>query len=174
MLLIFLYFVAPSSSSAQSELADLSRVPGYEQGLARKLSETLKNFNPKNDNLGNVYVTLGSGVPHRLIATPMDEPGYIVSAIAPDGYLRVQRLPQAPPNAVFDRLQAAQPVRITTRSGKMVPGVFAGLSVHLQPRRLNPPAMARPDEMYVDIGAASAAEVHAAGVNLLDPVALNR
>jgi putative aminopeptidase FrvX len=173
-LLVFAIFITVTSSRAQSNLAEVSRVSGYEQELARTLRETLKRFSPKTDNLGNVYITLGSGAPHRLIVTPMDEPGYIVSDITPDGYLRVQRLPQAPPNAVFDLLYAAQPVRITTRNGKTVAGVFAGLSVHLQPRRLNPPTMAHPDEMYVDIGATSAAEVRAAGVNLLDPVAMNR
>jgi putative aminopeptidase FrvX len=103
----------------------------------------------------------------------MDEPGYIVSAITPDGYLRVQRLPQAPPNAVFDLLHAAQPVRVTTRNRKTVPGVFAGLSVHLQSRRQNTPTMAHPDEMYVDIGATTDAEVRAAGVDLLDPISLD-
>lgn len=173
-LLLFMIFAVVTSSQAQSNLAEISRVPGYEQALARKLRETLETFNPKTDNLGNVYVTLGSGAPYKLIATPMDEPGYLVSAITPDGYLRVQRLPQAPPNAVFDLLHAAQPVRITTRNGKTVAGVFAGLSVHLQQRRQNTPTMAHPDEMYVDIGAASAAEVRAAGVNVLDPIAMNR
>jgi putative aminopeptidase len=173
-LMLFTALIAVTSSGAQSNLADLPRVPGYEQELARALRETLKRFSPKTDNLGNVYITLGSGAPHRLIVTPMDEPGYIVSDITPDGYLRVQRLPQAPPYAIFDLLHAAQPVRITTRNGKAVAGVFAGLSVHLEPRRLNPPTMAHPDQMYVDIGATSAAEVRAVGVNLLDPIAMNR
>ncbi len=34
--------------------------------------------------------------------------------------------------------------------------------------------MNHPDEIYIDIGATSAAEVRAAGVDLLDPIALNR
>ena len=55
-----------------------------------------------------------------------------------------------------------------------VPGVFAGLSIHLQPARVNPPKMNHPDEMYVDLGATGAADVHAAGVDLLDPIALQR
>src|SRR5580698_4196766 len=138
------------------------------------IREQLKELSPKTDNLGNVYVTVGSGAPHRLIVTPMDEPGYVVSGITSDGYLRVQRLPQAAPNAVFDLLHAAQPVWIISRSGKKVSGVFAGLSVHLQPARQNPPKMAHPDEMYIDIGATNAEDVRAAGVDLLDPVALNR
>lgn len=153
------------------KLADIPAVTGHEEQLGKSLFEALKEFGPKADNLGNVYVTVGNGTPHRLIATAMDEPGYVVSEITSDGYLRVQRLPQAPPNAVFDALNFAQPVAVTTRTGKQVPGVFAGLSVHLQPGRLNPPKMNHVEELYVDIGAKNADEVRAAGVEVLDAIA---
>jgi putative aminopeptidase FrvX len=147
-------------------------VSGYEQKLAGTIREELKALSPHTDNAGNIYVTLGSGSPSRLIVTPMDEPGYIVSEITSDGFLRVQRLPQTAPNAVFDLLHAAQPVWVLTRDGKRVNGVFAGLSVHLQPQRQNAPKMAHPDEMFVDIGATSPEQVRSAGVDLLDPVGL--
>jgi len=52
---------------------------------------------------------------------------------------------------VFDALNFAQPVWVLTRSGKKVNGVFAGLSVHMQPGRVNGPKMNHPDEMYVDL-----------------------
>ena len=149
-------------------------VSGFEQQLVEEIRSQLGGMPAKTDNMGNLLVTIGSGSPHRLIVTPIDEPGYVVSAITPDGYLRVQRLSQAAPNAVFDLLHAAQPIVIVTRKGQKVSGVVAGLSVHLQPARLNGPKMAHPDEMYVDIGASSAEEVHAAGVDLLDPISLNR
>ena len=149
-------------------------VSGYEQELAGEIRAILRDVSPKTDNLGSVYVTLGSGKPHRLIVAPVDEPGYVVSEITPDGYLRVQRLPQRPPHAFFDLLHAAQPVWIMTRGGEKIPGVFSGLSVHLQPARQSSPTMAHPDEMFVDIGASNAEEARAAGVDLLDPVALTR
>src|ERR1700730_11231136 len=155
-------------------LAEIPAVAGYEQELSASIREQLKALEPKTDNLGNVYVTVGSGAPHRLLVTAIDEPGYVVSGITPDGFLRVQRLPQAPPNAVFDLLHAAQPVWVITRDGKKVPGVSAGLSVHLQPLRLNAPKMSDLDQMYVDIGATSAEEVRAAGVDILDSVTLQR
>ncbi|HYA96930.1 MAG TPA: M20/M25/M40 family metallo-hydrolase [Methylomirabilota bacterium] len=164
------------SARAQGEFAKYAGIPavaGHEQALIKELQGDLKTLSPKTDNMGNVYVTFGSGAPHRLVVTPMDEPGYVVSAITGDGFLRLQRLPQAAPNGVFDLLHAAQPVWVISRSGKRVPGVVAGLSVHLQPNRQNAPKMAHPDEMYVDIGAANAAEARAAGVDVLDPVALN-
>ena len=165
------------AGQANLDLGQVSKIPavsGHEQALSKALVETLKDFHPKTDNLGNVYVTLGSGSPHRLIATAIDEPGYVVSEITPDGYLRVQRLPQAQPNGVFDTLNFAQPVVVMTRSGKEVSGVFAGLSVHLQPGRLNPPKMNHVEELYVDIGAKTADEVRSAGVDVLDPIALRR
>jgi putative aminopeptidase len=179
-LLLALCFLIASGSNAQTPQVDLQifvgipAVSGYEQDLAGRIRDELKALSPKTDNLGNVYVTLGSGSPHRLLVAPMDEPGYIVSAITADGYLRVQRLPQIAPHPLFDLLHSAQPVWVMTRSGKKISGVVAGLSVHLLPARVNPPKMNHPDEMYIDIGAASAAEVRAAGVDLLDPIALNR
>ena len=158
------------SRSVQETVA----VSGYEQALSAGIARKLTKFGPKTDNVGNVWVTVGTGAPHRLIVAPIDEPGYVVSEITADGYLRVQRLPQAPPNPVFDALHFAQPVWVMTRDGKYVNGVFAGLSVHLQPGRLNAPKMNHVEELYVDIGASSAAEVRAAGVDLLDPIALQR
>src|ERR1700730_14141349 len=99
-------------------LAEIPAVAGYEQELGGRIREQLKALEPKTDNLGNVYVNVGSGTPHRLLVTAIDEPGYVVSGIKADGFLRVQRLPQAPPNAVFDLLHAAQPVWVITRDGK--------------------------------------------------------
>ncbi len=156
------------------ELLATPAVSGYEQELASRIRERVKKLSPITDNVGNIYVTIGSGTPRRLIVTSMDEPGYVVSEITADGYLRVQRLPQRAPNAVFDLLHAAQPVWVGTRGGKKVVGVFTGLSVHLQPGRQNPPTMSHPDEMYVDVGAMSVAEVRKAGIDVLDPISLMR
>ena len=176
-LILPLLIACPARPQAAFDLSRLEQIPavsGYEQPLIEEIRGPLGSLSPKTDNLGNLWVTVGSGSPHRLLVTPVDEPGYVVSEITPDGFLRVQRLPQAAPNPVFDTLHFAQPIWVMTRSGKKASGVFAGLSVHLQPARVNPPKMNHPDEMYVDIGAARAADVRAAGVDLLDPVALER
>jgi len=176
--IFFLGLALPAGAqSLQDDLAkfvETPAVPGYEKAFAGEIRSRVKNLPLQADNLGNLYVTLGRGAPHRLIVTPMDEPGYVVSGITADGYLRVQRLPQVAPHPQFDLLHAAQPAAVYTRKGKRVPGVFAGLSTHLQPSRQNAPRGAHPDEMYIDIGASSPAEVNQAGVALLDPVALDR
>lgn len=154
------------------DLGDTPSVTGYEQAIIASIDRQLRPLSPRTDNLGNLYVTFGSGSPHRLVVTSVDQPGYVVSKITDDGFLRVQRLPQAPPSPVFDTLQFAQPVLVVTRSGKQVNGVFAGLSVHLEPGRPDIPKMNHPEELYVDIGAHTAAQVRATGVDLLDPIAL--
>ena len=174
MLLLMACCLSAQTKMDVSRLAEIPAVSGYEQPLIEEIRGQVRGLPPKTDNLGNLWVSLGSGSPHRLLVTSVDEPGYVVSDITPDGFLRIQRLPQAAPNPVFDTLHFAQPIWVMTRSGKKVSGVFAGLSVHLQPARVNPPKMNHPDEMYVDIGASSAEEVRAAGVELLDPIALQR
>ncbi len=85
--------------------------------------------------MGNVTVTLGTGAPHRLLVAPMDEPGYVVSHIEDDGYLRVTRLPQTglPPH--YNEMQNAQPMVVETLDGKQRSAVVAGLSIHLTPGR---------------------------------------
>jgi putative aminopeptidase FrvX len=166
----------PASAQLAANLARFGSIPappGYEKSLATIIQKELHDLSPKIDNAGNVVITVGMGSPHRLIATAIDSPGYIVSGITADGYLRVQRLPQSSPNNVFDTLHFAQPVLVSTQRNRWINGVFAGLSVHLEPGRQNTPKMNHFDEMYVDIGAASAEEVFAAGVDVLDAVVLN-
>lgn len=149
-------------------------VPGYENGLAKLIRARLESFSPKSDNLGDVIVTIGSGSPHRLLVAPMDEPGFVVSRITDDGYLQLQRVPQGGMLPLFNELYSAQPVELQTASSKWIPGVVAGLSVHLQPGRLNPPDPSDIENMYVDIGAISAAEARRAGADLLSPLAIDR
>lgn len=160
------------------DFVETPAVPGYESALATKIRERLKSFSPqlniKSDNLDDVIVTLGSGGPVRLIVAPMDEPGYVISNIASDGYLQVQRLPQFGVLPLFNELYSAQPVQIQTTSGKWIPGVVAGLSVHLQPGRLNPPDPEYIENMFVDIGATSAADAKRLGADLLSPMIIDR
>src|ERR1700746_270837 len=170
--------LATSQTATKRKTSEDSTLPiavsGHEERLAAAIGERVKALGPKTDNLGNVYVTIGKGAPHKLIAVAMDEPGYVVSGITEEGYLRVQRLPQAAVTPVIDVLNFAQPVWVLTRSGKRVNGVFAGLSVHLQPGRVGGPKMNHPDELFVDVGATNAAEVAAEGVDVLDAVATQR
>ena len=149
-------------------------VSGYESQLAGRIRADIASFRPVADNLGDVVVTIGSGAPRRLIVAPIDEPGFVVSGITDDGYLRLQRLPRSGLPPIFNELYSAQPVKVGVADGKWIDGVVAGLSIHLQPGRANPPKSSDIDNMYVDVGASSAAEARKAGVDILSPVAIDR
>jgi putative aminopeptidase FrvX len=167
---------APAFAGAPPDFAALSRivaVSGYEQPLSAAIARQLagQGLHPRTDNMDDVWVTVGSGAPRRLIVAAIDSPGYVVSGIDAEGYLRVQRLPQREPDPVFDTLQFAQPVYVVTPKG-LLDGGFAGLSIHLAPDHLDPPSMTTVGNLYVDIGANSAAAARAAGADILQPVAL--
>src|SRR5277367_4480867 len=179
-LLVFLMLFSTSSLFAQGEIPHgniLDEIkwfvehpgpPGYESAIADRIRFETARLHPTTDNLGDVFVTIGTGSPRRLIVTPIDEPGFVVSDITPDGYLRLQRLPQAgglPP--IYNSLYSAQPVKVRTSGGKWIDGVVAGISVHLHRASETLPDSSDIENMYVDIGATSAAEARAAGVDLL-------
>ncbi|HEY6309065.1 MAG TPA: M20/M25/M40 family metallo-hydrolase [Candidatus Angelobacter sp.] len=156
------------------ELTETPAVAGYEQPLSAKIAGRLKALSPKTDRMGNVTVTLGSGSPHRLVVAPMDEPGYVVSNITAEGYLQTQRLPQLGSLPLFNELYGAQPVKIQTAQGNWISGAVAGISIHLLPQRQHPPSAADLDNMYVDIGATTAAQARAAGAARLSPLVVDR
>jgi putative aminopeptidase len=170
--------ISVEMQNALRDFVETPAIPGFESALAAKIRGRLKSFSPqlniKSDNLGDVIVTLGTGGPARLIVAPMDEPGFVVSNITSDGYIQLQRLPQFGVLPLFNELYSAEPVEIQTVSGKWIPAVVAGLSVHLQPGRLNPPDPDYIENMWVDTGAASAAQVKSLGADYLSPVVIDR
>jgi putative aminopeptidase FrvX len=168
---------SPEAWDVTDKLRNLLEVPavsGYEQDLARRIAGMLASQHPQTDNLGDVAITLGSGSPHRLIVAPIDEPGFVVSGINDQGYLTLQRLPQGENLPLFNELYSAEPVKIGTAQQRWMNGSVAGLSIHLLPQRQQLPSLEDLDNLYIDIGAASSAEARAAGVDILDPLALDR
>src|SRR5215467_10831124 len=154
-----------SPSAFQSILAKLiaaQGVTGYETdvrqvitGLLPQGSRSLAHV----DDVGNLTLTFGSGEPSTLISAPMDEVGYVVSRMTDDGYIRLNRVGRAAPSRLWDQYQEGQPVTIRT-SGGPVQGVTACLSVHLQAGRTQDAVRATTlDDLWVDVGAASRAEV---------------
>jgi len=177
VLALALAATAQVAGSLAQDLRDFVATPaisGYEQALADRIAVELKAFSPRRDSMGDVLLTLGSGAPVRVVATPIDEPGYVVSGITADGYLRLQRIPTRARLPLSNALANAQPLRVGTRNGGWINGVMTGLSVHLQPGRSARPDPDDLDNLYVDIGAASPAEVARAGVDILSPVVLDR
>ncbi|HXE56752.1 MAG TPA: hypothetical protein VNK43_02020 [Gemmatimonadales bacterium] len=149
-------------------LAGLTAVTGFERAMVDTLLASLPAA--RRDRAGNAVLVLGRGEPRRLAACALDEPGYVVGGVRDDGYLTLRRVGPAP-GPLYDQQLEGHRVTVFGRNGP-VPGVVAVRSVHLSRGRGDADAPFTVDSAYVDLGAASAAEVGRLGVELLAPVAL--
>ena len=165
-------FLRPADGSDLSALAALNAVSGYEQ-QALDYVRTRVGGQQEIDNTGSLTVRFGTGQPHTLLVAGLDEPGYLVSRIDQEGYLRVHRLADPAPHYGFDEFFVGQPVLVRTRAGKTVPGVVATRSAHFGSQRPYSSTI-DPRELFIDIGASSKQEVGTAGIDLLNPVTLEK
>ena len=140
-------------------------------GRERQATDAIMAATPgwHRDALGHLVLRRGSGRPLRVIACGLDQPGYVVSAITDDGYLRLHNAERARRSPLWDQFHEGQRIRVLTSHGE-VPGVVAVRSVHLWRGRGADTTPASIEEFWVDVGARSRAEVGALGIALLDPV----
>ncbi len=145
------------------ELTAIHGAPGFEADVVAYLVEAFKPLTDEIevDTFGNLYATrhgAESGL-RLMLDAHSDEIGCMVKSVEPDGFLR------------FERLGGTLPVLLVGRkvwvNGHL--GVIGVRSGHLQKpeeREKVPPV----EEMYIDVGAASAEEVAAMGIRIGDPV----
>jgi putative aminopeptidase FrvX len=99
-----------------------------------------------------------------MFITHMDQLGFVVRKIEPDGFVRVERLGGVP-----ERALAAQPVLLCVGAGRDVSGVIANKSHHATGPEEKYKVLPY-QEIYIDTGLASAAAVRAAGIDIGTPV----
>src|SRR4051794_35085583 len=153
---------------------DVAAVSGRERPAADFIAGRLAGLPVQRDALGDVVLTVGSGEPRRLVACALGEPGFIVSGIREDGYLRVVPAGADLTGALWAQSFQCQTVMIGGARGWM-PGGVALPSVHLRQGSDSPPDHPfQVEDLYIDIGAENAGDVAAQGIRLMDPVALIR
>lgn len=149
-------------------------VAGREEPPVDFIQGRLAGLPTMRDSLGNLVLTVGSGEPRRLVTCAMGEPGFIVSGIREDGYLRVVPAGAWLTGPLWTQAHQGQTVVIGGSQGWR-PGAVALPSVHLQQGA--GPAGDKPfsvEDLYIDVGAENASEVAELGIRLMDPVALIR
>ena len=154
--------------------ASMTAVTGLEQAMVDSLRALFPGST--RDHVGNVTLTLGQGSPKRLFTCPLDEVGYVVGNILPDGFLLLRRVGGAGRTAspLFDQQLEGHRVTVFGARGA-VPGVVAVKSTHLTRGRSapgTPDPVFTVDNAYVDVGATSAAEAQGLGIAVLAPVSL--
>lgn len=140
---------------------------GYETRSAPALAAALQGW--EADRWGNIVLEVGSGSPERIVACQLDRPAYAVSRITDQGYLRVHRIGRGSDHPLWDQAWEAQQVRVLTEAGP-VAGVFARSNGHFAQQHRRETDIVTADDLWLDVGAASAAEVESLGIRLLDPV----
>ena len=140
---------------------------GHEQLATDIIRRELTGWS--RDRMGNLIMRRGTGSPRRVVACPLDQGAYVVSAITPSGYLRMHGSGNPRRHLLWDQFHEGQRVRVLTRAGA-VQGVVAVRSTHLWRRRGADTLITSLDDMWLDIGARTVAEVRARGVEILDPV----
>ena len=185
----FIFFISITSYSQESldeqklfliealkEFSETSSVTGREENASEYLKSFLKNSNLKEDKLGNLILEIGSGLPKTLITVPIDEPGYVISEIKPNGYMRFAPVGFGRVGQLYDQFMQGHEVKINSEK-KYTIGVSTVPSSHFESLRKNPESKKEPftwHEGYIDIGASSIEEVYQNGIELLDPVSLNK
>jgi putative aminopeptidase FrvX len=159
---------APPPTPLVDRFIRMTAVTGFESAAFDSVQRLLPGA--KRDRAGNVVVESGTG-PATLVACPFDEVGYVVGGIRDDGWLTLRRVGARAPNALWDQYHEGQRVMVFGRKSAL-PAVVGVRSTHLTRGRSQGDAPFTVDDAVVDIGAATAAEVRTAGVEVLSPVAM--
>lgn len=148
-----------------AELAEADGVAGYEREISAVVKSRFDKLGTvSKDRMGSLICELPgkSASPKIMLAGHMDEIGFMVRHITPEGFLKF-----TPLGGWWDQVLLAQRVRIKTVKGE-VEGVIGAKPPHLIPQDERG-KMVQKKSMYIDIGASSAKEVEKAGVRVGDP-----
>jgi len=145
----------------------LDAPPGWEHLATDVLLKALPGW--QRDALGNLILRKGSGTPKRVVACALDRPEFAVTEITDSGYLRLREAGSLRQHPLWIQFHEGQRIRVLTRKDS-VPGVVTVKSTHLQRGRAANAPIASLDDLWVDVGARSRAEVQGLGIEMLDPV----
>jgi len=145
----------------------LDAPPGWEHLATDVLLKAMPGW--QRDALGNLILRKGSGRPRRVVGCGIDRPTFAVSEISDSGYLRLRELGSLRPHPLWVQFHEGQRIRVLTRDGS-VSGVVTVKSTHLQRVRIPNAPVTTLDDLWVDVGATSRADIQRLGIRMLDPV----
>ncbi len=144
------------------ELTTLDSTSGFENEVANYLISNLSPYADeiKRDNLGGVYAIRKSknvNAKTVMIAAHMDEVGFIITKIMPNGFLKFEPL-----GGFRDDVLLAQKITVTTIEGKKFVGVIPSIAKHFTDGNSK---NIKISDMSIDVGASSEEEVRSWGIN---------
>ncbi|MDP3849355.1 MAG: M42 family metallopeptidase [Luteolibacter sp.] len=153
--------------SLLQELTEAHAVPGHEDEVRAIFVDELEDCGDlSTDRNGSVFCVSGGEGPRVMVAGHMDEVGFLVQNITPDGFLQF-----VPAGGWWEHNLLSQRVEILTRGGEKILGVISSLPPHFLPENQRRQVMPI-DQMFIDIGADSRHQViEEFGISLGDPIA---
>jgi len=148
------------------ELTETPGVPGYETPIRSVVRGYLGKYGElTQDKIGSVICCKKgtSDKPRIMLAGHMDEIGFMVKQITPEGFIKF-----IPLGGWFDQVLLGQRVIVQSSKGDVV-GVIGAKPPHLLSAEDREKVVKRKD-MYIDIGASSKDQVEKAGIKLGDPI----
>lgn len=148
------------------DLTEAYGAPGYEAPVRAVVRQYMSGLGElSQDKIGSVVCKKqgSSSTPKVMLAGHIDEIGFMVKQITPDGFIKF-----IPLGGWFDQVLLSQRVVIQTRKGEIV-GVVGAKPPHLLSQEERSKVVEKKD-MYIDIGASSQQEVEEAGVSIGDAI----
>jgi len=153
--------------SLLQELTEAHSVSGHEDEVRAIFVDELGECGElSSDRNGSVFCEIGTSGPRVLVTGHMDEVGFMVQNITPDGFVQFVAI-----GGWWEHGVLSQRVEILTRGGAKVLGVVASCPPHFLPEAQRRQVMSI-EQMFIDIGAGSARDaMENFGVALGDPIA---
>ena len=153
--------------SLLQELTDAHAVSGHEDEVRAIFVDELESCGElSTDRNGSVFCESAGDGPRVLLAGHMDEVGFLVQNITPDGFIQFVAV-----GGWWEHNLLSQPVAILTRAGHKIPGVVASCPPHFLPENQRRQVLSI-EQMFIDVGAESRRQaVEEFGVSLGDPIA---
>jgi putative aminopeptidase FrvX len=120
----------------------------------------------ERDKIGNIQATIKGTAHHYAIVAHADEVGFLVSNVNDEGFIQAKWNTQS--HMPDLRLLPGQRVTIM-KDGGLVPGCFCVKTAHIAGKE-GKRSLPEWSDVFIDIGMASAEEVHDAGIAIGDPV----
>ena len=153
--------------SLLQELTETHSISGHEDEVRAIFVDELEGCGELSaDRNGSVFCETGEDGPRVLVAGHMDEVGFLVQNITPDGFIQFLAI-----GGWWEHNLLSQRVEILTRGGEKILGVVASRPPHFLPEAQRRQVMTI-DQMFIDVGAESLRDVvENFGISLGDPIA---
>jgi len=135
-----------------NELVNTFGISGFEEPVRDKIRKLFPQVEFKEDEVGNLSTTIGSGGRQIAFMAHMDELGFLITYVEKNGYLRFKPIGGWDVRGVYNRV-----VEILTDQG-IIQGVIGLKPPHLS-KKEEMDKLISWDDLYIDVGVESDEEV---------------